>query len=126
MSYAFLIALREFVENAKTKGFWFGIFMFPLMIAAAIGITAWAERSEPSRHFVLVDQSGAFAESIEQSVERAYQRSVLQAVGRYIRQNLSGGERDAIDLSAVPADGGPPVDPAAVDKGLGELLKRIR
>jgi ABC-2 type transport system permease protein len=131
MRYAFLIALREFVENTKTKGFWFGIFMFPVMIAAAIVIAAWAERSEPSRHFVLVDQSGAFAESIEQSVERAYQRSVLQAVGRYIRQNLRGVEREAIDLSAVPADGGPPVDQAAVDAfvaagGADALLARFR
>ncbi len=66
-------------------------------------------RSEPSRYFVVVDQSGAFAESIEQSVECAYQRSVLQAVGRYVRQNLRAQQREAIDLSAVPADVGPPV-----------------
>lgn len=35
MRYAFLIALREYAENAKTKGFWIGIFMFPLIIGIA-------------------------------------------------------------------------------------------
>lgn len=131
MRYALLIALREFVENAKTKGFWIGIFMFPLMFAIAIGISALVARSEPSRHFVLVDQSGAFAESIEQSVEHAYQRSVFQAAGRYIRQNLRDQQREPADLATVPADGAPPVDQAAVDAfvaagGADALLARFR
>ena len=71
MRYALLIALREYLENAKTKGFWIGIFMFPLIICVGIGISAWLARAEPSRHFVVVDQSGAFLESIEQSLARA-------------------------------------------------------
>lgn len=131
MRYTFLIALREYVENAKTKGFWIGIFMFPLIIAIAIGVTAWLARAEPSRHFVVVDQSGAFAESIEQSVERAHQRAVLVALGEYVRQNLRTEQRPEIDLTAIPADGGPAADPAAVDAfieagGEAAFLARIR
>ena len=34
MRYAFLVALREFAENVKTKGFWIGIAIFPLLILA--------------------------------------------------------------------------------------------
>ena len=79
-----------------------------VMIVAAIAIAGWAARAEPTRHFVLVDQSGAFEPAIEQAVERAYQRSVMQAAGRYVRQHLRGEQRASIDLSAVPADGGPP------------------
>jgi ABC-2 type transport system permease protein len=131
MRYALLIALREYVENAKTKGFWFGIFMLPLILAVGIAIAGFAARSEPSRHYVLVDQSGALAESIEASVERAYQRSVLQAVGRYIRQNLRWQQREAVDLSTVPADVGPPVGQAAIDAfvaagGAEAMLARFR
>jgi ABC-2 type transport system permease protein len=110
-----LVARREFVENAKTKGFWIGIFTLPLLFAIAIAVTGWLARSTPSRQFVVVDQSGAFAASIEQSVERAYQRSVLQALGTYVRQNLRVGQTERVDLSAVPADGGPPADQAAVE-----------
>src|SRR5262249_29861886 len=32
MRYAFLVAWREFAENVKTKGFWIGILIFPLLI----------------------------------------------------------------------------------------------
>ena len=105
MRYALLIALCELAENAKTKGFWIGIFMFPLIIAAAIGVTSLMARVEPSRHFVMVDQSGAFAAPIEQALERAHQRSVLQAVGRYVQQNRRAELRQDVDLSAIPASG---------------------
>lgn len=115
MRYTFLIALREFAVNAKTKGFWIGIFMFPLMIAIGIGVTSLLARSEPSRHFVMVDQSGAFAEPIERSIDRAHQGSVLQALGRYVRQNSRAGQRQGPDLSAVRADSGTGADEGAVE-----------
>ena len=44
MRHTLLIARREFVENAKTKGFWIGIFMLPVIFAIAIGISAWLAR----------------------------------------------------------------------------------
>jgi ABC-2 type transport system permease protein len=112
MRYALLIALRELAENAKTKGFWIGIFMFPLIIGAAIGVTSLMARVEPSRHFVMVDQSGVFAEPIEQALERAHQRSVLQALGQYVQQNRRPELRQDVDLSAIPASGGPAPDQA--------------
>ena len=131
MRYTLLVARREFVENAKTKGFWIGIFTLPLLFAIAIGVTGWLARSAPSRQFVLVDQSGAFTASIEQSIERAYQRSVLQALGRYVRQNLRVEQTERVDLSVVPADGGPPADEAAVETfiaagGAEALLAQFR
>jgi ABC-2 type transport system permease protein len=131
MRYALLIALREYVENAKTKGFWIGIFMFPLMIAIAIGVTTWLARADPSRHFVVVDQSGAFAESIEQSVEHAHQRAVLVALGRYVRQHRRPELRQEIDLAAIPADGGSAADQTAIEAfieagGQDAFLARFR
>jgi ABC-2 type transport system permease protein len=129
MRYTLLIALREYAENAKTKGFWIGIFMFPLIFAIAIGATSWLARAEVSRHFVVVDQSGAFAEAIEQSVERAHQRSVLEALGLYVRQNQR--LRQEVDLSAIPADGGPAANQNAVEAfiaagGQDAFLERFR
>src|SRR5262245_26674154 len=115
MRYTLLIALREFAENAKTKGFWIGLFMFPFIITVAFGISPWFARSESSRYFIVVDQSGAFAESIDRAVEQRYQRSVLEALGQYVRQNLRAEQRPKVDLSAIPADGGPAADPSTVD-----------
>lgn len=99
MRYMLLIALREFAENAKTKGFWIGIFMLPLIMAIGIGVSGSLARAEPSRYFVVVDKSGAFAEPIEHSIDWAHQRSVLQALGQYVRANLRAGQYPDIDLS---------------------------
>ena len=103
MRYTLLIALREFAENAKTKGFWIGLFMLPLMLAIGIAISGSLARAEPSRYFVVVDQSGAFGESLDRSVERVHQLAVLQALGRYVRENLRAGQHLELDLSANPA-----------------------
>lgn len=131
MRHTLLIARREFVENAKTKGFWIGIFILPVIIGIGIGISTWLARAESSRHFVLVDQSGAFAESIERSVEQDYQRSVLQALGQYVRQNRRADPRQDVDLAAIPADGGAGADQAAVEAfiaagGQDAFLARVR
>jgi ABC-2 type transport system permease protein len=99
MRYTLLIALREFAENAKTKGFWIGIFTLPILLAISIGVSTKLARSEPSRYFVVVDKSGAFAESIDQSIEWEHQRSVLQALGQYAQENLRPGQRHDVDLA---------------------------
>jgi ABC-2 type transport system permease protein len=98
MKYTLLIALREYAENAKTKGFWIGIFMLPLMITISIAVSTKLSKVEPSRYFVVVDKSGAFAEPIKHSVEWTYQRSVLQALAQYVKENLEPGKRAEIDL----------------------------
>jgi ABC-2 type transport system permease protein len=98
MKYMLLIALREYAENAKTKSFWIGIFMLPLIMAISIAVSTKLSKAEPSRYFVVVDKSGAFAEPIRHSVEWAYQRSVLQALAQYVQENLQPGQKPGVDL----------------------------
>ena len=93
MRYILLIALREFAENAKTKGFWIGIFMLPLIMVIGFAVSGKLSRAEPSRHFVVVDASGEFAEAIRGSVEWAHQRNVVRALGHYAQSNLRPGEQ---------------------------------
>jgi ABC-2 type transport system permease protein len=104
MKYALLIALREFAENAKTKGFWIGIFTLPVILGLSIGVSTKLAKQEPSRYFVVVDKSGAFDRQIDHSIEWTHQRSVLQALAQYVQQNLRAGQRPGIDLSANPSD----------------------
>ena len=45
----------------------------------------------------MVDKSGAFAETIDQNpIEWDHQRSVLQALGQYVQQNLRAGQKVAM------------------------------
>ena len=117
-----LIALREFVENAKTKGFWIGIFTLPLIMTIGFVVSTKLSKAEPARNFVVVDQSGAFADSIDHSVEWAHQRLVLQSLGEYVRANLAPGQVPQMDLWPNPAA----VDAFIAAGGKDAYLARLR
>jgi ABC-2 type transport system permease protein len=88
MRNAFLVALREYVENAKTKGFWIGIFMFPLVIFLSFQIPMLLEKKgAPVRHFVLIDYSGEFDALIEKELDHQYYRRLLSDLLDYAREN---------------------------------------
>jgi ABC-2 type transport system permease protein len=87
MKYAFLVAWREYAENAKTKGFWIGLFLMPAILFLSAQVPIWLEeKATPTRSFVLVDQSGNFASVIENSLERVYQQKILSALNDYARK----------------------------------------
>jgi ABC-2 type transport system permease protein len=84
MRNSWLVAWREFAENAKTKGFWIGILVFPLILFASIQVPIMLEtKGTPTRYFVLVDQSGQFQAVVEDQLEKAHQRRLLQALREY-------------------------------------------
>lgn len=122
MKYAFLVAWREFAENAKTRGFWIGIFVTPAILFLAIQVPIFLEqKATPTRAYVLVDQSGALAPAIETSQENDYQRKVLSALNEYARKHAQAmanaaaaapdplrevGEGNAAALEVFRAKGG--------------------
>lgn len=66
MRYISIIAWREFVENAKTKGFWIGLCMFPLVLLIVTKGSVYLQtHATPVRYYVLIDQSGVFAPVVE-------------------------------------------------------------
>jgi ABC-2 type transport system permease protein len=90
MKYAALVARREYLEAIKTRGFWIGLFMFPLILFLMGSVPAWLERkATPVRYFVLVDQSGSLAPVVESVLEKNYQRNVLGALNQYARDNIA-------------------------------------
>jgi len=86
MKFAFLVAWREYAENAKTRGFWIGLFMFPVIIFLSVTVSVLLEtKGTPVRHYVLVDQSGKFAAIVESRLEQAHQKQMLAALNEYAR-----------------------------------------
>jgi ABC-2 type transport system permease protein len=122
MRYTILIALREFQENAKTKGFWIGIFMFPLILLIGIGVSTKLAKAEPARYFVVVDKSGAFAEPIKQAIEWEYQKSVLEALAQYVHENQRPGLQPPVDVPTYQAA----VDAFIAAGGKDVYLARLR
>jgi ABC-2 type transport system permease protein len=90
MKYIYLIAWREYAENARTKGFWIGLLIVPLIIFGSIQIPIWLQKKgTPTRYYVLVDQSETLAPVIESRLERAQQRRVFDAFNDYARKNTA-------------------------------------
>ena len=88
MKYAFLVAWREYAENAKTKGFWLSLFLMPTILFLSAQVPIWLQqKATPTRHFVLVDRSGTLAPVIEASIDREYQQKVLSALYDYAHKN---------------------------------------
>ncbi|HWY74828.1 MAG TPA: ABC transporter permease [Verrucomicrobiae bacterium] len=91
MKYVALVARREYVENARTRGFWIGLMLFPLMVFLMIQVPVWLqEKIAPVRTFVLVDQSGGFEKVVESALEKDYQRRVLEGFRDYTARNVEG------------------------------------
>jgi len=110
MKYALLVALREYAESAKAKGFWIGIFLMPTILFLSIQAPIWLEKkATPVRHFLIVDQSGELAGPIEKRIERDYQEKVFEAVGEYARKyaatNLNRGVLPASADAFIAAGG---------------------
>ena len=68
MRRIFLVAQREYVQNVKTKGFWFGVLFFPVILTAFIVAPQLLDRARSARRYAVVDQSGWLLAAIDQRV----------------------------------------------------------
>ncbi len=64
----YLIARREFIENIRTKAFWIGILMFPVIWVVALTVPALFKKAKSVRNYAVLDQSkdGWFMRAFEQ------------------------------------------------------------
>ena len=68
MSRAFLVAQREYVQNLRTKGFWFGILFFPVLLTAFIVVPQLLERTKSARRYAVIDRSGWLLDAVNQRI----------------------------------------------------------
>ena len=59
MRYILLVGLREFAENVKTKGFWLGILVVPILITASVAANPPATRKPRRRSWCAVIANAA-------------------------------------------------------------------
>jgi ABC-2 type transport system permease protein len=80
MRYVFLVALREYAENAKTKGFWIGILLFPVLLIAAFKVPQLLKEQIPTRYFIVIDKWGEATPVIDKALADFQQRQVEKAM----------------------------------------------
>ncbi len=86
MKYIFHVAMREFADNAKTKGFWIGLLLFPLMLWVGFQAPALLKKATPVRHFVLIDQSNNYEAAADLAFRRDYAKQRMLALKEYTKK----------------------------------------
>ena len=117
MSRTWRVAVREYLENTKTKGFWIGIILFPVMILVFSQVPQFLEdKAVPTRHYTLLDRSGEFEELVRERIESRNRRRVLEELMKYAQKH--GPSAEAVEaMSALP--GAEAVDQKEAFRALG-------
>lgn len=111
-----LIAWREYMENVRTKGFWVGILLFPVMLIAIVFLQTALSRATPTRYYLLIDQSGAYEQAVATAIERDHQRRLLQEFVTYLLEN-----RREVDYEQTAANATSAVDALIDDVDADEV-----
>lgn len=111
-----LIAMREYAENVKTKGFWAGILLFPLILVGVFFFQTMLAESTPTRHYLLIDQSGQYGDAVDAAIRQEHQRRILQAFVNYVIEN-----RREANPEQTPARTNAQIDQLIDDVGVDEV-----
>lgn len=93
----YLVARREYVDNIRTKAFWIGILVFPILITAMMVVPSWLERAKGLRKYAVVDHSGWLLEEVEQ---RAAMPDLEQVFASAFEAYRAGGS----ELESLPEE----------------------
>ena len=87
-SKTLLVAQREYVENIRTKTFWIGIFIVPVLIGAAMGVGVLLQKFKEVQRYTVVDLG---EEGLAEQAERKFRAADFTALFREIRKQSESG-----------------------------------
>lgn len=93
----YLVAEREYMENLRTKAFWIGIFIFPIILVISIVVPRLLERTKDVRKYAVIDHSGEL-KIFEAAMDRALSPDLAKVYVRLRELALS----DSAKLSEYP------------------------
>jgi ABC-2 type transport system permease protein len=88
MKKAFLVALREYVENLRTKTFWVGIAFFPFILILSVVVPKLLSDVKDVRHYAVLDRTGWLLADVER-------RSAMPDLKRVFDEVLELGPESA-------------------------------
>ena len=104
MKNIFIIASREYADNARTKGFWINLLMFPVILWGSIKVPQLLEeKAIPTRNYILIDQGANLESVVSSAVERTYAKSLFESLTKYFSENAKESSREEINLEKIPA-----------------------
>lgn len=94
MRKTYLVARREFLENVRTKTFWIGILIFPVILLLSFVVPHWLMKKKEVRRYAVVDRSGWL-------LERIVERATLPDLTRVFSE-LAARQREGASLRRFP------------------------
>jgi ABC-2 type transport system permease protein len=107
MNMVRLIAWREYMENVRTKGFWVGILIFPVIFTVMYFLQSTLSNATPTRYYIFIDQSGEYGQAVETAIEREHQRRIL---GEFVKYLLDNRKQTNLELTAAGGGGNSAAD----------------
>jgi ABC-2 type transport system permease protein len=128
MRRVLLIAQREIAAQIKTKGFWIGIFLFPIIITASVAAPVFLERAKSVRTYAVRDSSGWLAAAVErEAMASDTRRLLLEAQRRSLQKKDVEALPPVLQRLAPVAEKLPPsqLDSAARVLALGDTAAAV-
>jgi ABC-type Na+ efflux pump permease subunit len=121
-----LVAMREYKQIASTRGFWVMLLVLPVVI----GVTQVAGRffrPQLNSAYVLVDESGQFANTIEHRIDLNWNRADLGDLSAYVqRWNAASARPDAVWAKGERWFTDAQVEQFMAEGGVTEAIKLIK
>jgi ABC-2 type transport system permease protein len=83
-----LIAFREFLENVRTKGFWIGIMMMPVVLLMVALVPILVESTRTAKIFAVIDESDMTLAIVD--------KNIRQQDFRYFVTEFNKGNEDSL------------------------------
>ncbi len=78
----YLVARREWLENVRTKAFWIGLLILPVILVAAFAVPIFLEKTKDARKYAVIDESGWMLEAVERRAMADDFERVVAGLGR--------------------------------------------
>ena len=97
-----LVAQREYLENVRTKAFWFGILSLPIILSIMFAVPVMIERTREAQRFAVVDHSGWLLAAIDGQLAASDPEGSYEK--RFERTKASGSDVEIERLNQAVAD----------------------
>ena len=98
MKPVFEIAWREYKQYIFSRGFLLFLVMFPLGVLFAAGSISLIEKNRPIRHYVVYDETGAYADLIDSQIGERQLRQTIMALDLYTKIAIDPAKATSADL----------------------------
>ena len=65
----YLVARRDYLGYVQAWGFWLGLMLTPILLAVGIMAPTWAENSQPTRYYTVIESGSDFTEALRAEID---------------------------------------------------------